>query len=201
MHDLRKEIMIGAAALAMLVASTARSFAYGGDVSWNWNYPNISHINHQIHSQIKSELHEELREIKTLKQNIRHEINLGGFNHEKNKVKIHTSLSGHEEVPGPGDPDGWGHAKVVLNLDNNEVCTWLNVKNIESATAAHIHEASFGQAGPVVVTLPTPNASGNANGCVSVSADLIHDIHHNPSNFYVNVHNSPYPSGAIRGQL
>jgi hypothetical protein len=31
--------------------------------------------------------------------------------------------------------------------------------------------------------------------------ELVADIAANPSEYYVNVHNKPYPAGAIRGQL
>jgi hypothetical protein len=118
-----------------------------------------------------------------------------------NGWKLHTFMNGSQEVPGPGDPDGWGRAKVRVNPTAEQLCVDMWVKNIMPATAAHIHEAPAGVAGPVVVTLPTPNADGYASGCVSVDSNELMEIKNDPSDYYVNVHNAAYPNGAVRGQL
>ncbi len=62
-----------------------------------------------------------------------------------------ATLTGGAEVPGPGDPDGSGTAKLTLNPEKGEVCFELAVSNIQLATGAHIHEASADKAGPVKV--------------------------------------------------
>lgn len=114
-----------------------------------------------------------------------------------------TTLTGAAEVPGPGDPDGSGTARVVLNPGQGEVCFTITVSDITlPATAAHIHEAPVGVAGPIVVTLSPPDASGTASGCVSeVDQEEIKDIIQHPEEYYVNVHTVDYPAGAVRGQL
>ena len=56
-----------------------------------------------------------------------------------------------------------------------------------------------GDTGPVVQRL-NPPADGTSKGCV-VNAMLADALVENPSNYYVNVHNTPFPGGAIRGQL
>ena len=114
---------------------------------------------------------------------------------------LSTTLTGAAEVPGPGDTDGGGSVKVTLNQGKNQVCFELTVSNIATATAAHIHEAPTGQAGPPVVTLEPPPAEGSSKNCVSADAELIKRIRQNPENFYVNVHNAEFPNGAVRGQL
>jgi hypothetical protein len=113
---------------------------------------------------------------------------------------LSTSLSGFEEVPGPGDPDGSGNGRFILNQGQGQICYQIFVNNIAPATAAHIHRGPRGVAGPVVVPLQAPT-SGASNGCATVAADLIKEIRQNPEAFYVNVHNADYPSGAIRGQF
>ena len=100
-----------------------------------------------------------------------------------------------------GDPNGSGDA-YVFSTGGGVVCYVLNVDKIGTATAAHIHEASAGTNGPVVVTLSAP-ASGSSAGCVDTGdADLAADITLRESaDYYVNVHNAEYPGGAVRAQL
>src|SRR5438128_6998591 len=88
-----------------------------------------------------------------------------------------TTLSGANEVPGPGDPDGSGTAHLTLNSGSGEVCFQITVSNIAlPATGAHIHEAPVGSAGPIVVVLVPPDESGSSSGCVSADSALIKDI-------------------------
>lgn len=113
-----------------------------------------------------------------------------------------TTLTGAAEAPGPGDPDGSGTASLRLNPGQGEVCFELTVSNIAlPATGAHIHKAPAGAPGPVVVPLIRPDASGSSSGCVSADRELIKDIIQNPEEYYVNVHSTEFPAGAVRGQL
>ncbi|NJM30784.1 MAG: CHRD domain-containing protein [Rhizobiales bacterium] len=43
-----------------------------------------------------------------------------------------------------------------------------------------------------------PNRVAN---CIAAPAAALTAIRNNPSQFYVNVHNVPFPGGAARGQL
>lgn len=115
---------------------------------------------------------------------------------------LSATLTGAAEVPGPGDPDGSGTAEITLDDDDNEVCWDIDVTNITlPATAAHIHIGAAGVAGGIEVTLSAPDASGNATGCVDAADALVDDIIATPGAFYVNVHTSDFPDGAVRGQL
>ena len=112
-----------------------------------------------------------------------------------------ANLSGAAEVPGPGDADGWGRATVDLNPTIPQVCTDLEVRDIlVPATAAHIHRGAAGVAGPPVVTLDAPDDDDSDN-CVTISEELAVQIRTAPGDFYVNVHTTDFPNGAIRGQL
>lgn len=114
--------------------------------------------------------------------------------------KFTTTLTGAAEVPGPGDPDGSGTATITLNHGQGRVCWEITVSDIAPATAAHIHVAPAGVAGPVEVPL-SPPTSGSSSGCATVDGDLIKAIIHSPEQYYVNVHNALFPAGALRGQL
>ena len=113
---------------------------------------------------------------------------------------LFAEMTGAQEAPGPGDPDGSGTASLTVNPGQEEICYTLTVQNIAPATAAHIHVAPVGQPGPVVVPL-VPPTSGTSSDCADVDRDLALAILMHPENYYVNVHNADFPAGAVRGQL
>jgi hypothetical protein len=120
----------------------------------------------------------------------------------KGGKKLSANLTGAAEAPGPGDADGTGTAMLRLRVGQGQICHSLSVSNITlPAAAAHIHAGVAGVAGPVVVTLLTPDADGSVSGCVAVDRALVKQIHKNPAGYYVNVHTSDFPAGAVRGQL
>ena len=103
-------------------------------------------------------------------------------------------LVGGNEVPGPGDPDGWGLADVWVA--RAEVCWKITATSVAPITAAHIHAGPAGVAGPVVVPLDPYD-----QGCADVTRRLARFLKQQPGDFYVNLHNADFPGGAIRGQL
>lgn len=116
------------------------------------------------------------------------------------KQGMTASLTGAQEVPGPGDTDGSGTAEITIVDATDNICYDINVRNIAPATAAHIHRGLPGQSGPPVVTLEPPT-DGGSEGCVSAPGALADEIEANPAAFYVNIHNAEFPNGAVRGQL
>jgi hypothetical protein len=116
-------------------------------------------------------------------------------------VSLTATLLGENEVP-PADPDGSGTAVITLNSGRGVVCFEISVANIAlPATGAHIHEGEVGVNGPIVVVLTPPDESGTSSGCVEADRGLIKDIRKNPAGYYVNVHTTEFPGGAIRDQL
>jgi hypothetical protein len=116
-----------------------------------------------------------------------------------------TDLTGAEVEPGPGDPDASGFASLTLNQGRGQVCFKLNWEDIDgTVTAGHIHQAASAEAGPVVVPLFSGEFDGTdeAAGCI-LNADrtLVKDLRKNPGDYYVNVHSTQFPDGAVRGQL
>lgn len=113
---------------------------------------------------------------------------------------LSAPLTGAAEFPDPGDVEGSGTAALRVNPGTGELCYDLRVTGIEPATAAHVHEAPAGAAGPVVVTLMAPS-DGSSAGCVDVTRALAKEILKDPADYYVNIHNADFPGGALRGQL
>lgn len=87
-------------------------------------------------------------------------------------------------------------AVVSINTATNAVSWAIQASNILTPlSGAHIHTGAAGVAGPVLINF---NALLNGVTVDPVAASI------NPGNaagFYVNLHNSVYPGGAIRGQL
>ena len=105
-------------------------------------------------------------------------------------------LVGGNEVPGPGDSDGFGLAKVWVDTAG-EVCWNIRVRDVDRPiTGAHIHAGPAGVSGPVVVSLDPFR-----DGCTEVGRRLARSISEHPSQYYVNVHTEEFPAGAVRGQL
>jgi hypothetical protein len=117
------------------------------------------------------------------------------------RADLGVSMNGLQEVPGPGDPNGNGTAEIRVDAAQTRVCWNLYARDIDAATAAHIHRGAEGSAGPPVVTLATPGPDGHSEGCATIDEPLARAIALQAHAFYVNVHTIAYPNGAIRGQL
>jgi hypothetical protein len=107
------------------------------------------------------------------------------------------------DLKGTSEPNATGTAVVRIRKDAGMVCYRLHAANVTlPTTAAHIHRGSAATNGPVVVPFTAPGADGNSSGCVAASPPtLIDEILANPAGFYVNVHTTEHPAGAIRAQL
>ena len=115
-----------------------------------------------------------------------------------------VQMTGEAEVtpqgaPNQGDLDGTGTAIIVVNKGQNRVCWDIDVANVAPLTLAHIHLGFVGQAfaGNIIVNL------GTGSGCTTTAIPqrVMDALLLSPQVFYVNVHNGPFPAGALRGQL
>ena len=114
-----------------------------------------------------------------------------------NRLAAH--LTGAQEVPGPGDPNGTGHVLIRLRPGVGKVCARAAWDRIGRPNAAHIHRGRVGVDGNVVVDL-TGSVTGGRH-CVSAPRRIIHRIAVHPRTYYFNIHTGRYPAGAVRGQL
>jgi hypothetical protein len=112
-------------------------------------------------------------------------------------------LAGTNEPNNTGDADGTGSAVIRILRSDGKVCFRLTAQNIIlPSVGAHIHRAAAGSNGPIVVQFVAPGGGGTSVGCTAgVATTLIDEILANPANFYVNVHTTDHPGGAIRAQL
>jgi hypothetical protein len=137
-------------------------------------------------------------------------VGAGAQGSNKGSKALFAVLTGKKEVSstgekGVGDPNGRGTFSGMF--DGTELCYGITVKNIQNPIAAHIHEGSPSEAGPIVVPtsgsleFPATGDPGASSDCIEVEAALARRIQKNPRKFYVNVHTPDFPGGAVRGQL
>lgn len=128
------------------------------------------------------------------------------------------AMSGAKEFNATGVPinphgdDDRGSIRLRLNPGQEEVCWSVDELTLTSGEAlphaAHIHLATAGVAGPVVVNLfggtapvPAPTSYPTATTCVPASREGIIAIIQDPAAYYVNLHNAQHPAGVVRAQL
>ena len=112
-----------------------------------------------------------------------------------------------------GDPDGSGTAELTLNLAAQTVCYDITVTRIGEPTEpgagignAHIHSHPAG--GAIAVDLETQFSAVEgavdtyqASDCVTAPRRVLIDILLHPEDYYINVHTSEFPGGAVQGEL
>jgi hypothetical protein len=106
-------------------------------------------------------------------------------------------LSGRSEIPKAAPK---GKANVSIKITGDKVCwKYSAVGGIDKPVVSHIHKGTARTAaGPVVVPLGGTFAS---KGCVTSTGAIVKAIEKNPAGYYVNIHTTKYPNGAVRGQL
>jgi hypothetical protein len=114
--------------------------------------------------------------------------------------KVTAPLTSGAEVPKPMDAHGKGaFSGTYVEQGSGATLTWkLTFSGLTgSATAAHIHTAKPGVAGPVVVPLCGPCKSGQT-GTAKLTKQVISALESGDA--YVNVHTAKNAGGEIRGQ-
>ena len=112
-----------------------------------------------------------------------------------------VALTGAAEEPHDGDPDATGTAVITVNLGQGTFCYQLTVSGLDPVIGAHLHVITNpDRTGPVAIPLASPT-TGQSSGCIQVDRALLLEILRNPEQYYVNVHTTTFPAGAIRGDL
>jgi hypothetical protein len=118
-------------------------------------------------------------------------------------IRIEADMVSANETPTPkgdvGNARGTFTATLTKSGAGAELSWRLEFANLTgNATAAHIHVAPRGTAGPVRVPLCAPCTSG-ATGTATINADVLDAILSDRA--YVNVHTQTNPAGEIRDQV
>lgn len=126
-----------------------------------------------------------------------------------------AALTGAEVVP-PVETKAAGEATFTLSKDGKELAYTLTAKDIENATAAHIHAGKKGEnGGPLAGLFAGPKKEGSFSGELAKGTitdknlmgplagkkvqDLVKIIKEGGA--YVNIHTEKNPNGEVRGQI
>ena len=111
--------------------------------------------------------------------------------------ELGAKLLGKNEVP-KGSRTAHGIVNLNLKSTAGQVCWTFELSGVSKPLYAHIHKGRAGVSGPVFIPL---GKTYKAKGCATAPKKSIDEVESNPNGFYVNVHNSKYPNGVVRGQL
>lgn len=130
---------------------------------------------------------------------------------ESNPTVFNVQLRAENEPNGASTSESKGHAQVKVYEDGTiEFFFSVNNKSGETYTRAHIHKAPAGVNGPIHWDFleagnPVASISDQPSDLRGVArpraAAVLADLLANPSGYYVNVHSTTFPGGAMRGQL
>lgn len=108
-------------------------------------------------------------------------------------------LSGGGTVPG-GARGGRGVAVIAFHGESRVCWRFAHLHGFTDPTAAHIHTGRAGRTGPVALSL-SRGTRLHHKGCAALSPTLTKAIWSNPTGYYVDIHSTAFPNGAVRGQL
>jgi hypothetical protein len=127
-------------------------------------------------------------------------------------------LTGKAEVnddgeDGAGDPNAKGTASFLV-ADEQTLCYGFAIRGADEPNAVHIHRGTAGENGDIVIPFDNPPKDdagqpagdpGASSGCKVLEQqserDALRRILINPRGYYVNIHTTSFPDGAVRGQL
>ncbi|MBL9149015.1 MAG: CHRD domain-containing protein [Phycisphaerae bacterium] len=113
-----------------------------------------------------------------------------------------VNMLGANEIP-PADPNGTCIGVVNIDTGTNTISWDLAYTNLAPLTTMHIHTGAAGVSGPVLFDMGIATTGGAGTLIQSKPAPpaTIAQILADPAGFYVNLHTSEFPAGAVRGQL
>lgn len=118
------------------------------------------------------------------------------------QTTLQAILAGANENP-PTGSSATGFGQVILNAAQNQITVDENWSGLAApATASHIHTGAVGVNGPVTfgfTGVPAATTGAIPEQTFSITAAQVATLL--SGGMYMNVHDSSFPGGEIRGQL
>ena len=123
------------------------------------------------------------------------------------------TLTGAAEVGADGFEDGDATATVTVDAVNRTISHVTDISEVDGTFAGapgyHIHVGADDANGPVVLFLATDEqlqAAADGDGLLDievddVDAELLRLLLTEPENYYLNIHTTDFPAGAVRAQM
>lgn len=114
-------------------------------------------------------------------------------------------LGGNAEIGAAGDEDGAGYG-IMADIEGS-LYYYVLVLDADMPSAAHLHRGRYWEAGGVVLDFAPSfrqvdgSSAFVAVGMVPVDSAIGETLDAQPGRLYLNVHNSAFPAGAMRGQV
>jgi hypothetical protein len=115
-------------------------------------------------------------------------------------VVLFAELSGAQEVPSV-DSNADGLATLTLDEAGSSLTVHVNTRNLDDASAAHLHNAFGGVNGPVEIGLTQDGGSPAHWFAEQQALDATQLAAVLAGGTYINVHSPANPGGEIRGQV
>ena len=126
-------------------------------------------------------------------------------------IVFNVQMSADQEPNNASTSESKGHAQVKIFPDGTMEFTFtVNNLSDETYTRAHIHKGPAGINGPIHWDFleagnPVPSVAGQPSQLRGIArpraAAVLADLLAHPDQYYVNVHSTAFPGGAVRGQL
>ena len=121
---------------------------------------------------------------------------LGSYSSIAAAAETTVTLAGDQEVP-PVTSPGTGTGTIVVGADKS-ISGSVTTTGV-AGTAAHVHEATAGENGPVIIPLTKDGDTYTVPPGAKLTDAQFASFQ--AGNLYVNVHTAANPEGAMRGQL
>lgn len=111
-----------------------------------------------------------------------------------------ATLDGKQVVPLKGDGDGTGSAGFTFGTANGgRACVEVSMDKVVTPVSGALHAGTAGSVGVAIADFG--ELASNVRTCVPIDPTLVPDIRQHPERYYVQLTNSRFPGGALRGQV
>lgn len=127
-------------------------------------------------------------------------VSLGAPAAAQDSAMLAANLLGQEVPNGAGDDKASANFNGEVNLKRNSMCYYLDMDGLSDATAVDIRQKDQVATDPPTLALKVPGPGGD-EVCVNGDNAVLSAIAKTPGDYYIAIHSTAHPDGAVRGAL